>query len=895
MALSLASTVPHSPPLPSESEKHDQKLRGWHRFSLSRWLGKDDQSQCPDPIAGQERGDLRPGLGRRMSRKVVPGLPRPATFRRQNSERRDRLARVEPTTIERRAASVDRRRALSARPASPRPCAVPKLSAPEVGSRFLSTTEEPSSLLNPASQLSPRRHTLSTPPPTPPPALESRSIMSEASYDDQTEEDQLKAELEERWILNLSMCFRDRSPREKFFITYAETSTRWRRVTVSCDYRDAPSDSLERDLQALQYQRDKNARIYESIRMSLPEIQFFDTVTNLKLETSNDDRLHVHVTEDTNEIIPYPLIHSVQHLDCKKYTESEVHFASHLSGFVYKVKVDSQTFIKKEIPGPDSVEEFLYEVNALNALDGSSNVIQFQGLVVDDSGNLVKGLLISFAEQGALVDLVFDMKGTLPWTRRERWAAQIIRGLSEIHEAGFVQGDFTLSNIVIDEDDTARIIDINRRGCPVGWEPPEVSRLIESSQRISMYIGVKSDLFQLGMVLWALAHEEDEPERRPKPLAQQPLRPDTPAYYRELVSKCLSQQPRDRSAAKDLLPLIPAALISQDVLSPPAVKVSSECQQSHHSSLPSETRYIDPSQAVSREDLERHRPKDTASARDLERDFASDSHTYINPPEPNNDANDPNRPIDFDGPGSYIVPRRGRTLPANLSHLDSYQFPTPPASALDRARSETSPGHYVEEMELDDDEPQIVAVSPTGVNRWEEVEIDGNPYLVQKGSLVNLDNRDGSPETERGKQGRRRGRSPRRFDERGEDTNLRTSPFTQQQAMRSQQVQQRTLSMEHVDSGLADMDLTGIGGHESLTAGRELSELQRSKMLEEERGETFSTDVGKKEVDLSQNHHDSMKQHQTQKNGAAEHELLKGKRLSGFGTPSTQLPTTLGS
>ena len=61
-----------------------------------------------------------------------------------------------------------------------------------------------------------------------------------------------------------------------------------------------------------------------------------------------------------------------------------------------------------------------------------------------------------------------------PWARRERWAKQIINGLSNIHEAGFVQGDFSLSNIVIDDKDEAQIIDINRRGCPVGWESPEM-------------------------------------------------------------------------------------------------------------------------------------------------------------------------------------------------------------------------------------------------------------------------------------------------------------------------------------------------------------------------------------------------------------------------------------
>ena len=163
------------------------------------------------------------------------------------------------------------------------------------------------------------------------------------------------------------------------------------------------------------------------------------------------------------------------------------------------------TWIKKEIPGPDSVDEFLYEINALHDLIGSRNVIELKGLVVNDEGTLVKGLLIGYADKGALVDVIYDNRGQTSWGRRERWAKQIVRGLSEIHEAGFVQGDFTVSNIVIDSKDRAKIIDINRRGCPVGWEPPEIGRLIENGQRISMFIGVKTDLFQLGMVLWALA------------------------------------------------------------------------------------------------------------------------------------------------------------------------------------------------------------------------------------------------------------------------------------------------------------------------------------------------------------------------------------------------------
>lgn len=231
-----------------------------------------------------------------------------------------------------------------------------------------------------------------------------------------------------------------------------------------------------------------------------------------------------------------------------------------MSGFVYKVSVNGLPLIKKEIPSPETVEEFLYEINALNRLGFSNHVIRFHGIVVDEYDEYVKGLLISYAEKGALVDVIYDnCKDSdlgLPWSTRERWARQIVQGLADIHESGFVQGDFTLSNIVVDDQDNAKIIDINRRGCPVGWEPPEATPLIESNLRISMYIGVKSDLFQLGMVLWALASQEDEPDQQGRPLI---LGPEVgiPDWYRQMTEICLSDDPRFRMQASSLLRMFP--------------------------------------------------------------------------------------------------------------------------------------------------------------------------------------------------------------------------------------------------------------------------------------------------------------------------------------------------
>ena len=129
---------------------------------------------------------------------------------------------------------------------------------------------------------------------------DAHSIMTSQSQDEFDE--LINQELETTWILNLSMRYKDQSNREKFFVTYRQQEDHgdtWRRVTVTLDYRRADEGSLEKEIACTKYQRRKSAKIYEAIRDSLREIQFYDTVTNLKLETIND-RLHVHVVEDTN-------------------------------------------------------------------------------------------------------------------------------------------------------------------------------------------------------------------------------------------------------------------------------------------------------------------------------------------------------------------------------------------------------------------------------------------------------------------------------------------------------------------------------------------------------------------------------------------------------------------
>ncbi|KAL2267533.1 hypothetical protein VTJ83DRAFT_4810 [Remersonia thermophila] len=540
--------------LSSPTDNSAQMAGLWRRWFGDK-DGRPDGSVDDTPRGPRDEGQS--GAMRRTSRRVVTGLPRTQTFQRQRSEVREKLEPVLPTPVERRAVSMDRRvhgSHLAIDHSDPRS------SAPDFLHHSFTSPSSPSCPMSPSEEflrstddLASFRDSFGAAMPWDP---DSFSLVDVRSMTTSQYGAQIERELETRWILNLSMHFRDKSKREKFFVTFRQHKHVWRRVTVSLDYRDAPEPSLEADLCKTTYQRDKSAKIYDAIRDSLSEIEFFDTVTNLRLET-RDGRLHVHVVEDANEIISYPPVSMVQHVNCRRFRESEVDFVSHMSGFVYQVRVYGKLLIKKEIPGPENVDEFLYEINALSQLCEAENVIYFYGIVVDDSCKKVTGLLISYASRGALIDLIYDGNHNIPWPVREKWARQIVGGLAEIHEAGFVQGDFTLSNIVVDANDNAKIIDINRRGCPIGWEPPEVTPLISSNQRISMYIGVKSDLYQLGMVLWALATQEDEPDRFQRPLVIDPNLDDVPQWYRRVVATCLSPDPRDRVHAIDLLSWFP--------------------------------------------------------------------------------------------------------------------------------------------------------------------------------------------------------------------------------------------------------------------------------------------------------------------------------------------------
>lgn len=159
-----------------------------------------------------------------------------------------------------------------------------------------------------------------------------------------------------------------------------------------------------------------------------------------------------------------------------------------------------------------------------------------------------------------------------------------------------------------------------------------------------MYIGVKSDLFQLGMVLWAIAMEQDEPESQPRPLTLSDS-PEIPRYYCDIVRICLSDDPRKRYHAARLLDMFPD--IVDDGL------------QWRYERPPSpnhvETQYIDPATAVERDDIDNFRALSSRSSDVAGNRRSSAAHTYVN------------APTDISGE-PYYYPIRGRSPPPRSLH-----------------------------------------------------------------------------------------------------------------------------------------------------------------------------------------------------------------------------------
>ena len=320
--------------------------------------------------------------------------------------------------------------------------------------------------------------------------------------------------------------------------------------------------------------------------------------TKLRLCLSNGDTIQQNSQIATNDAtLPIPTssapsldaLNYLHDLGCVRYVERQVTqielvelpncFASSIDGtLVYEIKSRDST--------PSF--EFLYSIQVLHCMEGVSGFAKLIGVVTDNGGKHLKSYLIEFPKARWNI-LQLAAKPSIPWERRERWAIQIIQGISQIHKKGFVLGGLTMYSfpVILDLTDTVHFWFFKKKfrpGRTVGaYYPPELVHVRNMSSTTSEAdipnVTPKTDIFHLGLLLWLMA--ENKPITRASPVCMRegcdtlkasccdlshvepvdlPQLPENvPLYYRNIVKLCRAAKPNDRPAARELLGMFPIA------------------------------------------------------------------------------------------------------------------------------------------------------------------------------------------------------------------------------------------------------------------------------------------------------------------------------------------------
>ena len=361
---------------------------------------------------------------------------------------------------------------------------------------------------------------------------------------------------------------------------------------------------------------DIESELLRLVKESLPSInRFFVSATRISVRTEPEGTIKVSISEENELVFPFreipralaslrPTITQITSLK-RLGPAGRFGIAEGIDRVLWAGHEGVYAFKRAGRDAHTTAHEIELLLKSPVHGEGSAKTLQVSAIVTDVC-NRLRGFLSPFAPYGSIEEVFTNRQHLasgqanlgnigstafprqLEWKEKLKWAAQLARGVAEIHDRNPLLGHFTLRNLnprnvlvsgtaSSTSSKNTRLIIAGFRGAasPDGmrysrrWAAPERWR------KSTYEIGPALDVANLGMTLWALAEEkfdgfpdiygEDGRKRSASnssrdggPVQQgrsdlwQKENPATPGWYRLLVESCVDEEPARRPKAAEV-------------------------------------------------------------------------------------------------------------------------------------------------------------------------------------------------------------------------------------------------------------------------------------------------------------------------------------------------------
>ncbi|KAG1884955.1 kinase-like domain-containing protein [Suillus subluteus] len=368
--------------------------------------------------------------------------------------------------------------------------------------------------------------------------------------------------------------------KQKFYIIWHRTSYHdsCQEITVTTDLSDAPPDSLEAAIRDTNDPAEKiPSFIFNLFSREIPDsaiishaglkkatafllLIFIKIVVPVSITYGyllsidstrsrgniTNPTLRVYVSEDTSEKKCYPRLRHFQHHISngmpvyQHYFPRDIQYISHITKHHQLVIVDGKHLVFK---GPKSatredMNDFETKIERLFQMRDIKSIIPLRGLVTDSQGQHITGYLVPYLEHQSFNGYL-NGHGQDPYTAdrttRLKWCRQLLEAVGEYHRRGVLIRNLTPRKILFNDHWDLTLGEVSLYGCSYGYEPPELLPVLASGGKMRDFWSEKSDLAQLGVVIWSLITSEKAPTRLGSLL---PLDDKIPSYLRYIISNC---------------------------------------------------------------------------------------------------------------------------------------------------------------------------------------------------------------------------------------------------------------------------------------------------------------------------------------------------------------------